>query len=446
LIQGSVPVTAGSSITVTVGAGGTGGQSSATDGQNSVFGSIAARGGGRGSQGVNGSQSDVSGGAYSGGSGGGAYQNSIPGNGTVGQGNRGGNNGGGSPSSTAGGGGGAGTIGLNTLANYVGANGGAGIASAISGTVTTYAGGGAGGGYQSVGVGGVGGGGNAGFAGTTNTGGGGGGYRQDPGNLDGGAGGSGIVIVSYPDVYAAAASTIGSPTVSTSGSGSWYYPNSIAKVTYSSSYNSAWSFGTGDFTVEGYCYLASGSSSTIPMFDARSGASATPWVLNVGTSTNQTYFYNGTLFYSSINIAYNTWNHIAVTRQSGTLKIWINGAQGYTGTVTANLDATGPLNIGDVIQTGQNWLGYLSNMRIVKGTSLYNSAFTPSTIPLTAVSGTTFLNGAISGSPYLDFSTTNAQPNSGTTLPAWNQLSPFATGIGNQNRVYTWTRSGTLTF
>jgi hypothetical protein len=182
------------------------------------------------------------------------------------------------------------------------------------------------------------------------------------------------------------------------------------------------------------------------MFDARSGATASAWVLNVGTSTNQTYFYNGTLFYSSINIAYNTWNHIAVTRQSGTLKIWINGAQGYTGTVTANLDATGPLNIGDVIQTGQNWLGYLSNMRIVKGTSLYNSAFTPSTIPLTAVSGTTFLNGAVSGSPYLDSSTTNAPPNSGTTLPAWNQSSPFATGLGYKNRVYTWTSSGSVTF
>jgi hypothetical protein len=67
--------------------------------------------------------------------------------------------------------------------------------------VTTYAGGGAGGGYQSVGVGGVGGGGNAGFAGTVNTGGGGGGYRQDPGNLTGQAGGSGIVIIRYPSYH-----------------------------------------------------------------------------------------------------------------------------------------------------------------------------------------------------------------------------------------------------
>jgi hypothetical protein len=198
LLQGDIPVTSNTSYTVTVGAGGTGGQSTATDGQNSVFGSIVAFGGGRGSQGVSGYLADVAGGAYSGGSGGGAFNNSVPGNGTVGQGNRGGNNGYGSPSSTAGGGGGAGTIGLNTLINYVGASGGVGVASAISGTVTNYAGGGAGGGYQSVGLGGAGGGGNAGFAGTPNTGGGGGGYRQDPGNLDGGAGGSGIVIVRYP--------------------------------------------------------------------------------------------------------------------------------------------------------------------------------------------------------------------------------------------------------
>jgi hypothetical protein len=29
---------------------------------------------------------------------------------------------------------------------------------------------------------------------------------------------------------------------------------------------------------------------------------------------------------------------------------------------------------------------------------------------------------------------------------AWNQLSPFATGLGFKNRVYTWTSSGSITF
>jgi len=205
LLAGHVGIIPGASYFVTVGAGGTG-VSNATNGGNSVLiasssgattGNIVAFGGGRGSQGVNNYPSDVSGGAYSGGSGGGAYQTSAGGNGTSGQGNAGGNASNGA-TSTTGGGGGAGTVGLQSPANYVGANGGAGIASAISGTATTYAGGGAGGGYQSIGVGGVGGGGDAGYAGAVNSGGGGGGYRQDPGNLSGAAGGSGIVIIRYP--------------------------------------------------------------------------------------------------------------------------------------------------------------------------------------------------------------------------------------------------------
>ena len=48
----------------------------------------------------------------------------------------------------------------------------------------------------------------AGSAGTTNTGGG-----RSPGEYAGGNGGSGVVIIRYPSIYPAAASTTGSPSV-----------------------------------------------------------------------------------------------------------------------------------------------------------------------------------------------------------------------------------------
>jgi hypothetical protein len=50
-------------------------------------------------------------------------------------------------------------------------------------------------------------------AGTTNTGGGGGGANK----INGATGGSGIVIIRYPDTFAAATSTTGSPTVTVTG-------------------------------------------------------------------------------------------------------------------------------------------------------------------------------------------------------------------------------------
>jgi hypothetical protein len=207
-LAGHVGITAGSSYTVTVGAGGVGSSIvQGTSGANSVFGSITSTGGGAGGNQRPSGTTEVTG--LSGGSGGGGSSTNTldpgpAGSGINGQGNAGGT---GTYTSSAyggGGGGGAGTVGSNGTST-AGGNGGAGIASAISGTVTAYAGGGGGGTYTSgtLGTGGVGGGGSAARGGTTasgtvNTGGGGGGNGGTGTATAGGNGGSGIVIIRYP--------------------------------------------------------------------------------------------------------------------------------------------------------------------------------------------------------------------------------------------------------
>ena len=192
---------------ITVGAGGAGqGDGSQTDlrgnvGNNSVFNSLTAIGGGGG-----GSNLQV---GLAGGSGGGDGErtNRATGEaGTSGQGNAGGgataNYGGG------GGGGGAGAVGARgDTPDGTAGNGGNGAASSITGSSVTYAGGGGGGGYtvttrSSGGSGGGGAGGEDGdavsVAGTANTGGGSGGGGQAAGVYSNSAsGGSGIVIVRY---------------------------------------------------------------------------------------------------------------------------------------------------------------------------------------------------------------------------------------------------------
>jgi hypothetical protein len=104
-------------------------------------------------------------------------------------------------SGASGGGGGAGEAGYNASGS-TGGNGGDGFQSDITGTNTYYAGGGAGAARASnigsYGYGGQGGGGrNA--AGTANTGGGGGGRASTNGSNSAYAGGSGIIILKYPD-------------------------------------------------------------------------------------------------------------------------------------------------------------------------------------------------------------------------------------------------------
>ena len=233
LLANTTTLTIGTTYTITVGAGGTGvvvNNTAGTNGNNSIFNSFTAIGGGKG-----GAIGDVGVTAGSGGSGGGggAYSGGTTtgGSGTSGQGNAGGGNGGytGSPF-YSGGGGGASSSGANSNGSASG-NGGDGTASSITGTSVTYAGGGGGGTYLpgTSGTGGAGGGGNGGAggsAGTANLGGGGGGTQS---GFTGGNGGSGVVILSVPTA-SYSGTTTGSPTVTTSGS------NTILKYTSSGSY------------------------------------------------------------------------------------------------------------------------------------------------------------------------------------------------------------------
>jgi hypothetical protein len=223
LYVSSYGVSAGTGITVTIGAGGastTGttqagrnGTQRGNPGSNTTFGGLTALGGGGGA-GDGATTATMTGGS---GGGGGYASIGTGGIGTPGQGNNGGNhsNNNGFPSNyCGGGGGGAGAVG--TPGTTAGGNGGVGLPYSISGFSTYYAGGGGGGTYASsgpggAGIGGLGGGGNGGL-GTTNPGqngtpgvaytGGAGGAGGCPGSSpntggNGGAGGDGIVILRY---------------------------------------------------------------------------------------------------------------------------------------------------------------------------------------------------------------------------------------------------------
>ena len=227
----------GVTITVTVGDGGAGAvfpagsnQTGSSGNDSSISGTglttITSAGGGGGATLGNG---------VAGGSGGGAGNDSPASTGGAGntpstspsQGNTGGNN---FTSANYGGGGGGGANAVG--GNGTGSNGGAGgngTASSITGSSVTRAGGGGAGIYNSGtgGTGGTGGGGvgnaggsNASTAGTVNTGGGGGGSASDytgTSNVNGKAGGKGVVILSLP-INSYSGTTTGSPTVSDSGS------------------------------------------------------------------------------------------------------------------------------------------------------------------------------------------------------------------------------------
>lgn len=94
------------------------------------------------------------------------------------------------------------------------------------------------------------------------------------------------------------------------------------------------------------------------------------------------------------NITLNEWTHLAAVRNGNTITLYRNGLSigsiSVTG-VTVN-NSTLPVGVGGA--GGYNAAplnGYISNARLVNGTAVYTSNFTPPTSPLTAVANTSLL-------------------------------------------------------
>ena len=201
--------------------------------------------------------------------------------------------------------------------------------------------------------------------------------------------------------------------------------------------NAAFAFGTGEFTIE--CWINKPSAVNSNIVDTRASLTAIPWGFYVDES-NYPYFYDGTTYKSSVAIVNNVWNHVAVVRTSGVLKIFVNGVQGYSASLSAALNGTGTANIaGYPAYT----TGYISNLRIVKGTAVYTAAFTPPTQPLTSLQSANvngYPSAAITGtstslllnmpnnSSYLNDSSTNGFTVTNAGSVPSSSLTPFNPG------------------
>ena len=177
--------------------------------------------------------------------------------------------------------------------------------------------------------------------------------------------------------------------------------------------SSGFDFGTGDFTVEAWINtnILTGEKGFIQTSATAGGlqTSYTNGVIAVVAAGAGSYTINvnigGTNVAGSIPVTTETWYHVAFTRSSGVVRSFINGAlSGGPTTITANLNGTYAC-VGGYYNGSYLWSGYISNLRVVKGTAVYTAAFTPSTTPLTAISGTSLLTCA--DNRFIDDSTNN---------------------------------------
>jgi hypothetical protein len=189
--------------------------------------------------------------------------------------------------------------------------------------------------------------------------------------------------------------------------------------------NAAFTLGTGDFTIEAWVYptSSSGVQGVLGLADGESSGSCTFFYnLTAGKVTLSSYL--GTTATSTASLTLNAWTHVAFSRASGSLKTFINGALDNTIAFADNLTKTAFV-VGRSYSTlnQEYFFGYVSNVRVVKGTAVYTSAFTPSTIPLTAISGTSVLT--CQSNRFKDNSTNNFTLTVGGT-PRTQAFQPFS--------------------
>lgn len=181
--------------------------------------------------------------------------------------------------------------------------------------------------------------------------------------------------------------------------GSGYFDGSGDYLTVAD--NAALDVDAGDFTMEAWVYFPD-ASVTSPVL-AKGFGSAGGWMMWVQSTLRLRMYDAGgssVTATSSASLTSNSWNHVAATRSGNTLTVYVNGVSSGTATFTGTSTNASVLEIGGYGSATAVSTGYISNARLVKGTAVYTGNFTPSTTPLTAISGTSLLTNFTNGAIY----------------------------------------------
>jgi hypothetical protein len=176
----------------------------------------------------------------------------------------------------------------------------------------------------------------------------------------------------------------------TTNGGSAYFDGTDDHLTVAS--NAAFAFGTGDFTIECWVYVANTSSQMIFVDLRGASSSAIAPLIYMTSSGVVNYYTNGSVRITGTGISANSWNHLAVSRSGTSTKLFINGTQAGSTYSDSNNYVQSSVYIGRASDTAGSFVtGYMSNVRILKGTALYTSNFTPPSSPVTAITNTSLL-------------------------------------------------------
>jgi len=147
-------------------------------------------------------------------------------------------------------------------------------------------------------------------------------------------------------------------------------------------------FGEGEFTIEMWTYVSATQTSDFPcVFSNYStfGQNALALFATTAPTADDKWIltYDGVFpgIESTNDIPYDEWAHVAVVRSGNTLTLYVNGVSEGSADVSGR-NLTGNANdwyvngAGDELGSN-NCIGYIDDLRVVKGLAVYTANFTP---------------------------------------------------------------------
>ena len=222
--------------------------------------------------------------------------------------------------------------------------------------------------------------------------------------------------------------------------------------------------GTGDYTVECWCYWddaysGGGAQNRNYLWDMQqSGVSSAHCYQRIfldgtGGSTVSIYTMDDDGTDASLLVwnafPKNQWVHVAQVRSSGTIKTYMNGIERHSHTFTNNINA-GQFNIGGTEHGGfGSWSGYITNFKVYTS-AVYTGSFTPVRVPDDFdVSNLTAANDVVNDSP-TDYESGGTVHGNFCTMNPLNETSGITlseanlriTGTGSAYGTFLMPRSG----
>lgn len=140
-------------------------------------------------------------------------------------------------------------------------------------------------------------------------------------------------------------------------------------------------FGTDDFTVECWVYLTGSGDRTL--YSAISGS--TGLTFRITPAGYLQYLYGGGLNTNtgSTTVTSSTWVHVALSRESGTARLFVDGVLDTSFSASESLTSLGStVVIGKHRNLSQDYFsGYIDEYRVTKGVARYTASFTPPASP-----------------------------------------------------------------